>query len=299
MPTDAQLTLTLLRIAERNKAPLPPPPTAADGPTPRSSNEDHSDNLQFDISNYDVDTNSDEESTRTSTSTADDHLSCNDSESLGDKEEPKKKKYPGRKIAGLVKGAMKLSVESALGIDHLKASMGSDSSKNRIGAVSDPPLPALHDDDPDEGVKSLKESDEARVEPGPLEDGEGPCVFTARYQGKKGHIVLIESATSPCFAFVFNKSAKSFLSHFSKDVDHRDLHPEFTIGLPDIVGLRKIGGFGWKAKMVVGWALGKEVMDGLEVTEREGTKRVMTAIRGRDELFNRLIAMGEHRWETY
>ena len=72
----------------------------------------------------------------------------------------------------------------------------------------------------------------------------------------------------------------------------------FTVGLSDIVGFRKIGGFGWKAKMVVGWALGKEVVDGLELTEREGMTWIMTAIRGRDELFNRLIAMGDQRWES-
>ena len=50
--------------------------------------------------------------------------------------------------------------------------------------------------------------------------------------------------------------------------------------------------------MVVGWALGKEVVDGLELTERGGTTWIMTAIRGRDELFNRLISMGDQRWES-
>lgn len=302
VPTDAQLTLILLRISERNKTPLPPPPTAADGPTPPTNDDEDPDDLQFDTSNYDVDTDSDQESVRTSTSAEYDRLSHNGSEpksTSSDEKRGHKKKNAGRRIAGIVKGAVKMSVESALGIDHVKASLGSDASKKRIGAISDPPLPVLRDDDPDQGVRDLKESNEAHAEPGPLEDGEGPCVFTARYLGKKGHIVLIESATSPCLAFVYNKPTKSWFRRTSREVDPRDLHPEFTVGLPDIIGLRKIGGFGWKAKMVVGWALGREVVDGLEVTESTGTKLVMTAVRGRDELFNRLIAMGEQRWETY
>ncbi|CAL1694124.1 unnamed protein product [Somion occarium] len=312
VPTNAQLTLTLLRIAERNKAPLPPPPTSADGPTPPASGEGDPSEVQFDTSNHDVDADSDHESEHTATSAEYDRLSSNgDSPTLassgggtGDKEKKEKKK-PGRKIAGFVKGAVRASVEGALGADHVKASVGSEASKKRIGAVSDPPLPVSRDVDADEGAKELKESQESEVKPGPLEDGEGPSVFSARYHGKKGYIILIESATSPCVVFVSTKPSKSVLaslsslSQSSKEIDPKDLHSELLIGLPDITEMRKVGGFGWKAKMVVGWALGKEVVDGLEVTDKEGSKWVLTAIRGRDELFNRLIAMGEHRWESY
>ena len=60
-----------------------------------------------------------------------------------------------------------------------------------------------------------------------------------------------------------------------------------------------MGGFGWKGKMVVGWALGREVVDGLEIVDREGNHHVLTAIKGRDELLNRLIAMGNQKWECW
>ena len=293
VPTNAQLTLTLLRIAERNKSPLPPPPTAADGPTPPTAGDDEPPELRFDSSNYDVDVDSDSDGTPT-----DYEHSIETYKSDGNDTKAQKKKNPGRRIAGFVKGAVKLSVESALGVDHVKASFGSDSSKKRIGAVSDPPLSLMHEADLNDDVLNLKEPHEPETESKPLDDGEGPCVFTARYEGKKGHIVLVESAISPCLAFVYNKPVKSFYRRSTKKINPRDLYPMFTVGLSDIVGLRKIGGFGWKAKMVVGWALGKEVVDGLELTEREGTTWIMTAIRGRDELFNRLIAMGDQRWES-
>ena len=60
-----------------------------------------------------------------------------------------------------------------------------------------------------------------------------------------------------------------------------------------------VGGYGWKGKLVIGWALEREVLDGLEITDRQGKKYVLTAIKGRDELFNRLIAMGRHKWESW
>ena len=75
--------------------------------------------------------------------------------------------------------------------------------------------------------------------------------------------------------------------------------PEFTIGLADIVEMRKVGGFGWKGKMVIGWALGREILDGLEIGDRDGNKHILTSIKGRDELFNRLIAVGGQKWECW
>ena len=47
----------------------------------------------------------------------------------------------------------------------------------------------------------------------------------------------------------------------------------------------------------MGWATGRDVVDGLEVVDRFGVRRVVTAVKGRDELFNRLVAMGGKCWE--
>jgi hypothetical protein len=54
-----------------------------------------------------------------------------------------------------------------------------------------------------------------------------------------------------------------------------------------------------KAKLVVGWSLDREVKDGLEITTAEGAKFKITAVPFRDELFNRLIALGSQKWEAW
>ena len=79
--------------------------------------------------------------------------------------------------------------------------------------------------------------------------------------------------------------------------EHEGIDAEVTIGLSNVVALRKVGGFGWKGRLLVGWATGREVVDGLEVVDRWGKRRVITAIRGRDELFNRVVSIGAQSWE--
>lgn len=143
-------------------------------------------------------------------------------------------------------------------------------------------------------------SEVARVN---LPGGEGPCVFSARLHGKKGHILLVTSATSPCIAFAYTKLQRSVLAsllpgrHGKPEEAEVDIRPEFSMGLSDVAEMRKMGGFGWKGKILVGWATGREILDGLELVDRQGKKVVLTAIKGRDELFNRVLSMGEHKWE--
>jgi hypothetical protein len=63
--------------------------------------------------------------------------------------------------------------------------------------------------------------------------------------------------------------------------------------------MKKVGGFGWKAKLVVGWAMGREVADGLIIIDRQLNEYRITALPLRDELFNRLVAMGGQKWECW
>ena len=64
----------------------------------------------------------------------------------------------------------------------------------------------------------------------------------------------------------------------------------------DIVALRKLGGLGWKGRLAVGWSTGRAVLGGLEVEDGQGTRWAFTAVRGRDALFARLVAIGGQRW---
>lgn len=218
--------------------------------------------------------------------------------SSSDADKSVQKRKPGRKIAAALKRTVKAGVGGALGVDHLKAKVGSENAKQRLGVVSDPP-PAVNVQENVSGESST--GDVARLN---LPGGEGPCVFSGRMHGKKGNILLVNSATSPCIAFAYSKASRSLVNSLipgrhSDESTELELHPEFTIGLHDVVELRKVGGFGWKGKIVVGWALGREVVDGLEIVDREGNQHVLTAVKGRDELFNRVVAMGSQKWECW
>lgn len=63
--------------------------------------------------------------------------------------------------------------------------------------------------------------------------------------------------------------------------------------------MKKVGGLGWKTKLVVGWATSREIADGLLIVDKEGNRKQLTAIALRDELFNRLVAMGAQMWEAW
>ena len=51
--------------------------------------------------------------------------------------------------------------------------------------------------------------------------------------------------------------------------------------------------------MVVSWATGREIADGLLIIDKSGKEYTLTAIPLRDELFNRLIAIGAQMWEAW
>lgn len=56
--------------------------------------------------------------------------------------------------------------------------------------------------------------------------------------------------------------------------------------------MKKVGGLGWRTKLVVGWATSREIADRLSIVDKEGRETHLTAIVLREELFNRLVAMG-------
>ena len=60
-----------------------------------------------------------------------------------------------------------------------------------------------------------------------------------------------------------------------------------------------MGGLGWKGRIVVGWATDREVKDGIVIVDKSGKEYRVTALKERDELFNRLIAMGNQVWESW
>ncbi|KAK0513106.1 hypothetical protein JMJ35_004092 [Cladonia borealis] len=252
IPTNAQLTITLLRIGEANKAPLPPPPRS-DEPPPSKPASLNGDDLTLDASNEEI---HDAIHKDPAEKAAEEHAAANPPE--------KKKHKHGEHILGFFKGTTKTGVDTKFGIDNVRAKLGNKHAKDHLGILPNPNDPTLS----------------------------GPVDFKGRYQGQKGWIYVSTNVDIPTVSFSTESS------------DGTGLQPEkasakFSIPIQDIRELKKIGGLGWKSKIVVGWATGKTIADGLEIVTRNGETHKLTAIRLRDELFNRLVAMGGQKWESW
>jgi len=262
IPTNAQLTITLLRIGEANKAPLPPPPHTSE-PPPEETAEVTDEHLRATGSDWPLN------ATQEELDAAMEHDPTVAHETAGsDIDASKNHKHgkTGSRILGFFKGTTKATVQTAISADTLKAKAGSTPAKNRLGVV------------PRRGEDLTS----------------GPVEFKSRYHGHKGHVYITTKATIPCVAFSTDSTIEKIGTQ-----DREDLHPAWSIPVQDIKELKKLGGYGWKAKLVVGWALDREVSDGLEIIDRRGTKWVLTAMPLRDELFNRLCSMGSQKWESW
>lgn len=77
-----------------------------------------------------------------------------------------------------------------LGTDRLKAAAGAEHAKNRLGVVQSGPAPVS-----------------------------GPVEFPARYKGKRGHLYITATATSPALSWTTEKE---------------DIDPVFSIAIEDI-----------------------------------------------------------------
>ncbi|KAI9802475.1 MAG: hypothetical protein M1825_002860 [Sarcosagium campestre] len=248
VPTNAQLTITLLRVGESNKAPLPPPPSSAH-PAPSGPAALDKSEVPLDASHGEI---------------ADAiHPDASD-ESTGPDADPKPAKHHGRHIVSMFKKSTRAGVTTLLGADRLKAAAGSDHARHRKGVLPRPDLPRS-----------------------------GPVDFQARFNGKRGRVHLSTAATIPLISFTPEPTSTA------KSGEAESLKAPFSIAIADIAEVQKVGGFGWKAKLVVGWALDREIADGLAIVDVSGNRTVLTAIPLRDELFNRLIAMGGQIWESW
>ncbi|KAI9746212.1 MAG: hypothetical protein M1818_000893 [Claussenomyces sp. TS43310] len=258
VPTNAQLTITLLRIGESNKAPLPPPPSS-DIPPPNAAHATAGQDLEhlgkwpsfcmIMPSRY----------LTNSEGVPDDEMADavhpDDTAVTTGAEAPAPKKKHGRRILAFMKSTTKGGVETMLGTDRLKAAAGAEHAKNRLGVVRTGPTPES-----------------------------GPVDFHARYKGKRGHLYITTTATSPAISWTTAKE---------------DIDPIFSIAIADIKEIKKVGGLGWKTKLVVGWATNREIADGILIVDRDGNSKQLTAIALRDELFNRLVAIGSQMWESW
>ncbi|KAM0335032.1 hypothetical protein ACHAQA_000066 [Verticillium albo-atrum] len=242
IPTNAQLTLTLLRIGERNKAPLPPPPRSDQAPPdqPHATAGEGLEHLGVDQEEIDDAVQPDPELLAPAES-----------------ETPEKKQKKGHRIVNFIKSTAKGGINTTLTANKVKAKVGSHQAKDRLGVV-----------------KKVDQEDPAK----------GPVRFPARYGGKRGHAYITATATTPALSWT---------------AEAEDAHPKWSVTVGEIAEIQKLGGLGWKSKIVVGWATNREVADSLLIKDSTGGDYHLTAIETRDELFNRLAAMGSQMWEAW
>ncbi|KAH6623155.1 hypothetical protein F5144DRAFT_550738 [Chaetomium tenue] len=270
-PTNAQLTLTLLRHGEANHAPLPPPPRTTSPPPDQPA----------ELTSQDLDTSdgppplnatpselnaaiTPSPPTTTTTPTPTPNTTHQHTTTTN-------------KILSLFKGTTRGVVKTAIGTDTVRAKAGSAPAKNRLGVI------------PRSGNTTTTTTTTA-IDPA------GPAEFEARCNGHKGTVYLSTGgATVPVVAF----GRGGGQGHKGKRGGGESVKAVWSVPVADVVEIRKIGGYGWKAKLVVGWSMEREVKDGLVIRTGAGEEYKITAVPLRDELFNRLVAVGGQKWEAW
>ncbi|KAL1857911.1 hypothetical protein Plec18167_001685 [Paecilomyces lecythidis] len=264
IPTNAQIAITLLRIGEANGAPLPPPPGSELEKAPSRPASLNKEEIPLDASNHEI-----EQAATGQTAEAKQITGSGDDKKA--QQEGKQKKGFMSSVVGFFRGTTAKGVETKLAADRVKAAIGSKNAKNHIGVLP---------------VKGQ------RPAPG------GPVEFEARYKGKHGAIV-VDTSKKPAVVYFTTKPLPT--SELSDSNQQSGKEVLFTIPIDDVQELKKVGGMGWKGKLVVGWAeRQKEVIDGLILTGSDPKQSYhITAMKSRDYLFNRLIAINGQVWQTY
>jgi hypothetical protein len=171
------------------------------------------------------------------------------------------------KFLGFVKGGFKGAVKFGVGVDKVRAKVGTESAKQRIGVIPEKNSPATL----------------------------GRVHYDARFHGQEGRIHL--NLAGGVHTVSFHEVAKSKTERMGLS-DGQDSKVLWTISISEIHGLMKHSGYGFKSKLLAGWAMDREMRDSLEIKDSQDNKYILTALPFRDELFNRLCAIGGQLWEV-
>lgn len=261
IPTDSQLTIALLRNGERNNTPLPPSPEPK-GPPLDEPHVLDGDDLSASTGDRPVGASPEEIRKAVQEEPGVVRDTGGDDHEYPDHETGGKRRG---KLLGVVKPVVEAAARTVIGVNKIRAKSGTVSAKNRVGAASTREKPSIA----------------------------GPVEFTCRWQGEKGFAYLTTDTSSPCLCFSRRSTGDSDGSGY------HEIHPTWTIPVKDITTLNKYSGYGAKAKLLAGWALEAEIIDGMEIVDSGGKSRLLTAMARRDQLFNRLCAIGDQKWEIW
>ncbi|KAH8174991.1 hypothetical protein LIA77_06410 [Sarocladium implicatum] len=262
VPNDLQLAITLLRLGEASRAPLPPPVSTHEVPSDEGIELDETvlggslgdeplglsrDELQP-IANHNEDM-------------------ANEAGGADNEMKQAAGSNPKReKIFGILKDGARGAVKVVVAADKLRGKAGAPHSKLRAGV-----LPSSRDQ-----VRKL-----------------GPVEFSARYDGKKGYVYVDSMADEPFVSF--NRRSVDATGGEGEEKDELSL---WSVKIEDIARLKRHSGYGMKTKLGTGWAVNGGVQDGLRIGDGDGNEWVVTAVPHRDALFNRLCAISKSaKWE--
>ncbi|KAK1579952.1 uncharacterized protein LY79DRAFT_651832 [Colletotrichum navitas] len=173
VPTNNQLALTLLRVGEANRAPVPPPAHMRHTVPNKSINIDDDDVISASMGDKPLGASQSQlENVAERDKEMADHAGGEDTEVQQAVGHGRKRE----KIFGLLKGGAKEVAKATSTIDKIRAKAGSENAKTRVGA-----LPSSKDE----------------------EQTIGPVEFSARYEGKKGFVYVNAAAGF----VVFNKNS--------------------------------------------------------------------------------------------
>ncbi|KAL4891999.1 hypothetical protein BDV59DRAFT_208711 [Aspergillus ambiguus] len=125
----------------------------------------------------------------------------------------------------------------------------------------------------------------------------GTLKFKAQFDHQRGTAVIDSSLEPPVLYFTTHQPSRVQDLRISRQHKGSIL---FQIPIPDIIELKKTEQLGWKQKLILEVTGGiKYSVDGLVLCGKSTNESFhLTAIRNRDQLFNRLVAMGAQFWEN-
>ena len=229
VPTNAQLTVTLLRIGEAAKSPLPPPPPAIAAPDPTAAEgHDMVKDLPPEYHAEMKDAVQDDANSQgpSAKEAIQEHAQETDNT-------PAKKQKKHGILFKFFKGSVHAGTSTVLGANAAKATAGSTQSKNRLGVVK----------------KNLQS--EAR--------GDGPASFRARCRGKRGYCDILTTSATPSICFepgwgAHTKAAQAAVDALPENADSSVRAPlvsalekarpkaVFSYQIDEIAEVRKTGG---------------------------------------------------------
>lgn len=249
IPTNNQLTLTLLRIGEVRNTPLPPVPT---------SNPNDADQRK-DLGLGDIPV----EATDAEKLSAIHESPTDGSQHEAGEQKPEPKHTRLSKVTRFFKGNTKSAIESKLAFDQVRAAAGSEKAKNHLGVLPKP--------------KNLIYA--------------GPSHYKARFDGKQGWLYITESPKPVLLYTTVDPRPES--------TQVEDLDAVLSLDIHNIRELKRATAFVSKpAEMATNWSSDKALLGSVEIVDENGKQWRFTALPERDELFNRLIAIGAQRWEN-